>query len=802
MTNAPPTGDVAARFRPLAKQFLPYLLASLAIVTVGVLIFHKFLWRGRLLLYKDIGADSLNDYYPTVLHLSDYIRSEGFPSWSFYVGMGQSIFYLAGELFWEPVVWLRRDLIAHALIFQHLGKTLIAGLLFFRFLQIRGLNFCSALLGSLLLAFSAYMCMGSCWVINADEVVGFTFLLLAAEIAIARGTWFYLPIAVALLALITPFHLYLASLLLLFYVVARLIEIYGWRPRLIVWPATQIGLAALIGVGFAAVIWMGSLHCMLNTPRGSGLIPNFAFGPAPGKMFELESLSYYVTAALRPFSNDILGTGDKFHGWENYFEAPVAYCGLITMLLWPHAFLWATKRQRVIYVVFLALLSIPVIFPWFRYAFWIFRGGYFRAFSLFTIFGFIILSMRAFSRYLEEHALNYWLLFGTLLALAGFVFLPIRVERALIHPKIRELATISVCLLAIVLAAGHFFKRHKLAGWIAVLISAMNLVYFDSVTVNRPTLHVHDLVARKGYNDQSVEALRDLKSGAREFYRVNKTWGSGLATRISYNDSMVFGYHGTMSYSSFNSLDYIRFLLAVEAIPADNLATDAQWSTGLLWEPLLSTFACEKFVITREPERFENAQQYQFLRRYDDISAFRNTAFVPFGLTFDSSFPEEDFLQMPKWAKHQALLQAVILPGKASAPHLQLHQLTLEDIKERLHEISVLNALDHLRANAFNLESFRETRIKGSVRVDHDSMLVFQMPFDDGWHAKIDLNPADVTRVDAGLLGVPLPAGAHKVELSYSPPFLYVGGGVTLLAALAFVALIWRWPRIVVCSTA
>src|SRR5882757_4589248 len=127
----------AARRRAGARKVIPHLIVALALSLVGIVIFHKFLWHGKLPLYLDIGADSLNDYYPTFVHLSDYIRHEGFPSWSFSVGMGQSIFYLAGDLIWEPVVWLPKRLIADALIFQHLLKTLIAGLIFFRFLQIR-----------------------------------------------------------------------------------------------------------------------------------------------------------------------------------------------------------------------------------------------------------------------------------------------------------------------------------------------------------------------------------------------------------------------------------------------------------------------------------------------------------------------------------------------------------------------------------------------------------------------------------------------------------------------------------------
>src|SRR5215475_14335165 len=139
-----------------ARRRWAVLLVGLCLLLIGVLVFGNFLLLDKVLLYKDVGADSINDTYPYFVHLSDYIRREGLPSWSFYVGMGQSLFYLTGNLIWEPVIWLPRELIPRLLVFLHLFKSLIAGLLFFRFLQLRGINLCAALTGALLLSFSAY----------------------------------------------------------------------------------------------------------------------------------------------------------------------------------------------------------------------------------------------------------------------------------------------------------------------------------------------------------------------------------------------------------------------------------------------------------------------------------------------------------------------------------------------------------------------------------------------------------------------------------------------------------------------
>src|SRR5437763_273494 len=80
-----------------------FAVVVMILLIVGMLILSDFVFGTRLLLYKESGGDSVNDTYPTFVHLSDYIRQQGLPSWSFYVGMGQSIYYLVGELILEPV---------------------------------------------------------------------------------------------------------------------------------------------------------------------------------------------------------------------------------------------------------------------------------------------------------------------------------------------------------------------------------------------------------------------------------------------------------------------------------------------------------------------------------------------------------------------------------------------------------------------------------------------------------------------------------------------------------------------------
>jgi uncharacterized membrane protein YfhO len=771
-------------------------LTGLCLLLVGGLIFREFLFGGAVLLYKDIGTDSIIGYHTNFVHLSKYLRSQGFPSWSFYVGMGQDLVYGTGYLIWQPVSWLPADLIAPALVFQHLGKVLMAGLFFFRFLQLRRLHSPAPLLGALLLSFSAYMCIGSCWYSFADEVVCFAAILLGTELALQHRPWLVLAFAVALVGMITPFHLYLCALFLLFYVPIRLFAQHGWQPRIILRASLGVAAVAALGVGLGAIVTLPHLHAVLNSPRGSGAtsaVATLRFSP----LFGFESPLHYITAALKPFANDILGTGSDFHGWQNYLEAPLTYCGLLCLLLLPQVLVNGTRRRRIIVLLFGVWVVVPTVFPWFRYLFWLFQGNYYRIFSLFCILGVITLSMTALSRYIEGRTLRLWLLAGTAMVLTGILYLPVEQWQTLINPGVRISVTIFLLLYGVILTTGQLFKRQKLATWLILGVAVIELVQFDRITVsNRDTVKRGELRGRFGGRDETVDALHDIMTSDKEkFFRIRKLQPSGSMLMFTLNDAMAFGYYGTSSYNSFNNANYINFLTAVQAI-LPNSETATRWSVGLLNDPILSLFACEKYALVDNPLLLEGDMQYEFVRHYEKGYLFRNAQFLPLGLTFDRYVTEEAFLNLPKHEKPAVLLRAVVLSNEKEGKRYGLTPATPADLIQDPRNFSLADLVVARRNTALDLTSFNQTRLKGKVALEQKRILVLQTPFDRGWHAFQDGQAVSVVKVDAGLLGVGLDAGKHKVELHYRHLLLVPALLVTLASFLILGAGLLRWPRL------
>jgi uncharacterized membrane protein YfhO len=770
------------------------IIIAMILLGVGLVLFSDFVFGEKLLLYTDIGVDSVNISYPYDVLLSDYLRTEGIPMWSFRVGMGQDIFPYLGAVLITPVTWLSKNLIARALIYQHLLYTMAAGVMFAAFLTLRRLPLNAALVGALCLSFSAYLCMGSCWCFHAYEVVWFTFLLLAAELSVMRGKWLLLPIAVALVGSLGAFHLYLCALFLLFYVPIRL-WLRADKIADIFAPALRLAGLAFLGVGLSAICTLGNFYAQLHSPRGVG--PTSRVGQLfSAPIFGFESASHYVTALLRPFANDILGTGDNFRGWQNYLEAPMSYCGLLCLVLLPQLFIGGSRRRlRMAAAIFLCAIGVTTAFPWFRYLFWAFQGDYYRTLSLFSVLGVITLSMTVFARYSSGARLNLWLLASTVAVLLGILYLPLP-EGHLIESSVRNAAVMFLLLYGSLLAAGQVLRRQQLFSLLLVMVAAAELVHFDRRTVaDRATVTKSELSQRIGYNDETIDAVRDIKAADDRFFRINKTYSSGPGSYASLNDAMIFGYFGTTSYSSFNDLNYIRFLRALDTIPEENVTVFTHWATGLLDQPVLSTFACEKYVITKDPIPFEMAEQYERVGRYGSSYVLRNNMFLPLGLAYKQYLSENRFLSLSATDKSQALFHAVVLD--ADSPALSaLAELTPETLQKVMQANSLADAIRYRRASALRIHYFSETRIEGSIEVEAPSVLVFQMPFNPGWKVLVDNRVTPSFPVDCGLFGFLLNGGSHEVQLRFTPPFLYAGAAVSFFS-LVLLTLLWlRWPRL------
>ena len=87
------------------------------------------------------------------------------------------------------------------------------------------------------------------------------------------------------------------------------------------------------------------------------------------------------------------------------------------------------------------------------------------------------------------------------------------------------------------------------------------------------------------------------------------------------------------------------------------------------------------------------------------------------------------------------------------------------------------------------IAEWRPDRLRVESRLDHAGYVVLAEGYDPGWSARVDGQRAPVLRANVGLRAVPVPAGAHVVDLVYRPLSVTAGLALSavslLLAALA-----------------
>ena len=772
----------------------------LLISALTIIVYRHYLFFEDLFLFKDVGSDTVLFFYPRLVLIADYLRTDGIPGWSFNSGMGQNIFPNSlGNLFNLLLYAIGSERLAYGIGYVEAFKVIVGGIVFFLYLRLVSSNYFVCLVGGLLYAFSGYMVLGGTWYIFSTEAVFLAVLLYAFELYLQKKLLWPLPLAVALIASSFTVDLYTHALFMVCYGVIRYQDTFGWHPRKIaVFFLKLIGLG-LIGCGMAAVFLVANVGEIFQSDRVSGIasMTSVLQGQPVLSMADGHAL---VTAIMRTFSSNMLGIGSNYHGVNNYLEDPNFYCGLVSLLLAPQLFVFLDNRQRVRYGLLAAILVLPVIFPYFRYAFWLFSGDYFRVYSLFVSLVLLLFALRALGNIIESGQLNTRLLVITLaILLCGLLFPygnPDQFTHFAEHTALVWMSAGLLCLYALLIVGMHSGKYRSAASVLLLVAVCAELVLNASMTVNdRPVISGKEFSGHTGYNDESVEAIAYLKKNDQGFYRIEKDYSSFKSTNIfntTLNDGMVQGYRGTSTYQSFNITSYLEFLSEMDLVSEFDNKKGRRWILGLRDRPILLSFASVKYLLSRKPIS-SSYQGFQTIGHVGGVRVEKNLFALPFGFTYDSYIPLSKFSRLATGQKDIALIKGVVLDDLTAQRETgYLRQVSTDAISNDFDPKEFEADVEARRNEAMQIDSFSQNDIAGRISLKQARLLFFSIPYDTGWHVDIDGMPAELVRVNVGFTGLLVPPGSHGIRLVYQPAYWRTGWACSIGFTILLLLLSWE----------
>ncbi|HEX4047687.1 MAG TPA: YfhO family protein [Elusimicrobiota bacterium] len=775
-----------ARF-PGARGALAYLLFA---TLIGLYAFKRFIFGGAVYLYKDIGADSINVYYTQYAHLLSYLAKDGVPGWSFNQGLGQNIYPFSwNDPFQLILLAFGRSRLAYGIFWMEAAKIGLGGIFFSLYLRALRLSSYASVAGGLLFSFSGYVVVGGEWAIFSTEAVYCAFLLYAFERFLAGGDRRLLPWPIAGLALLQPYLLAPYAFFFLVYGTARFVDEKGWDPDEYRSFLLRFAGAAALGAALGGVMVLSECRLMLQSPRTSGA-GSFVGTLFARPVFGLAGARHDATAALRFFSDDLQGNGSRFSGWRNYLEAPLFYCGLVTLLLVPQAFAVMDRKRRVLYGALTAIFLLPVVFPYFRFAFWAFRADYYRTLSFLIAVILLFLGARALSRIDEGAPARASVLAGTVAAALVVLFAVPRAAGISVDGRLRAEVVGFLCADAglLFLMGSRRLGRAARAG-LLLLLCVEAAVFTRRSAAARDVVTAAELGRRTGYNDYTVDAVARLKAIDASFYRVEKDYRSGPAAYVSLNDAKIQDYYGTSSYVQFNQPYVAAFLSEMGLLDASK-SNGARWQLGTGSSERLMSLVGVKYFLTKRPA---TAPPGPFsgdpVGTFGDVRAFRNRRALPLAFTYSRRFPLAEFRRLDKARKDALLLNAFVIDRSEEKDLASFAEYPASAAARAPTERGFDRSFRARTHDAFVVAARGQNSLDGTISLARPRLLFFSIPYDAGWSALVDGRAAALERADVGFMGLALGPGKHRVELRFEPPYR-AAGALLSLAALALYGLL------------
>ncbi|XOQ43257.1 MAG: Bacterial membrane protein YfhO [Clostridium sp.] len=165
---------------------------------------------------------------------------------------------------------------------------------------------------------------------------------------------------------------------------------------------------------------------------------------------------------------------------------------------------------------------------------------------------------------------------------------------------------------------------------------------------------------------------------------------------------------------------------------------------------------------------------------------YENDYFIPMGFSYDSYVTRTEYDSLAQDDRNLLLLKAVVLED--------------EDVSK------YASGLQHLDPNTqtYSREAYfrdcmeRAAQACSSFQTDNDGffatftaeksrLVFFSVPWESGWSATVNGEPAEIIKVNVGFMAVRVPAGTSQIRFSYKTPGLIIGAAATVGGILLFV---------------
>lgn len=754
------------------------ILLGVALVFSCLIVFFEFIFGDNIFMFRDVGSDTYEQYYPYYVILVSRIKSGNFGIWNTQHALGTSILNNLSQTF-DPFGGIiviigcigGTGAIKYGLVFVQIIKIIVAAYLCRYFLKIFNISEMSACLGGFLYGFSGYLILWGQHYFLGTASIYLLLILIFLEKNIREDLFrwkVFLAISVFLSIMYSYYTSYMVVLFCAIYFLFRIFYPglgHSWYFRIN--KSIETLIFVVMGLMMAVVVLLPATAFLFNSSMRMGGNDSIIQKFLDFFFMDFFTNSHIGQAASRLMSNNMLYINEGIlPGWGNYYEMPnIFYTVFIFILFAQFVVLFLKKTKDNFYKTLYYILCIIAVYmimlnPGVSMAFngFVYPIGRYL-FVLIPVFALMV-------AYVLDECIQKSNI-SILGIIAGVLFSGVVIiysyRRAAVDVKSYSIIYgIFILIFAGVLLYIKIKKNATTQAMILLLtLFAVTSVMDARITNNqRETLHKSDFEVVNGYDEQlesTKEAVNYLMEVDDSVYRIEKDY-----TDLCYlGDPLLVGYSSVTDYNSTinqNVYEFYNYLYS-GVMPSFSIRVfNLNNPTDIVPMQLINL----KYILSKEIKEIHG---FEYFDKKNEIYIYKNIYSDSIARWYEQTISKDACSVMSEEDRKNIVLDTAIV---------EVANDTYKN--EKKGEVEIGKFIEEKNGN-----------IIGSISNSQSGILMLSIPDQEGWNVYVDGIKRETMNINYGFIGVEVEPGEHQIRAVYTIPFLKEGCLVSSFAGIILI---------------
>lgn len=748
------------------------------------IIFYTFIIGKGYYMYSDVGADTIQQYFPYFLNELLNLKDGTFATWNFHYGLGESIFSVNAwtfDIFSILLVLVCLlvgvDKLQYLLVWMQIVKIIVVFILSKKYLSYflkDRLSLClAAYLGTMngfLFLWGQHYFFGTAYVYILLMLCGIENFL-AKE---SKGSIAILAISIASLLIFSYYIAYMVLITSAVYFLFRYMVIH--KKLKIKQTAKSFGkclYCVITGFLLSGIVFIPSCyHILTSSSRLSGASSGL-LSKMMTSFVESLNLDYIKLRLSRLVSNNLLCMNDRTnYPFTSYYELPQLFCTIFVIFFFIQWLIYELKKNKTKRDYFFLILKILIFYLL------IFNGVSGLIFNIFAYkryrYTYIIIPFLALmigivlEKVLLKNKINFT---GLVISAILSILIWYSSYGKLTSENYRVSFIILIFLIMgfITLLVARKKKKHLEEGKIVFLLIVIVSTIFDNYITTNHREYIQKEKMQLAWSgsellDDTGRAMSWIKENDQTFYRVERIGFSNFST---FGDPFIYQISSATWYNTTASEELCKFYKII--YPNSNLkkyykVAQLNNQNDLQALSLLNS----KYILTVNEINMEGLKK---INQFGNILVYKNTYTDSIAKWYTKTISEDDFMSLNEKEKAKILYDKVISNEKF-------------DLDKNAKAV----------IDEFNLQNHAE--VVGKLKSNGNGLLMISIPTQEGWGVYIDNELVDIHKLNYALIGIEVPEGEHTIKLKYKAPKFELGILSSIIGTFSLVIIFFPYNKL------